>query len=235
MEVPPQAGHVHKHWDFSEQYRRMVEAAAERYGVPLEYRTLSVPLQDMRAGVLHLRPQREALLVNAAMRLHTLQDGSVVRSSPRDAALRAVHRLQPRVLVLAEKHVGLNGPFFLRRFGEALDFYSSLFEALDAGLERTSPARELFEKQMLGREIINVVACEGLERVVRNERQQQWHERMREVGFVPLPVPRCVRDSASHVLRKHSPNFNVKEDGCALVLSWKARSLLAVSGWRVAC
>jgi hypothetical protein len=47
---------------------------------------------------------------------------------------------------------------FLPRFMEALNYYSSVFESLDATLSRESRDRVNVEKQCLARDIVNIIA-----------------------------------------------------------------------------
>eukprot|EP00897_Mesotaenium_endlicherianum_P002839 jgi/Mesen1/2583/ME000164S01711 len=216
--------------------RRYLVAAAAEVGLPFEYTSLETRLETLRPEMLGLRAG-EALLVNGAMRFHTLTDGSVVRSSPRDAALRAIRQLEPRALVLGEKHVDQNGPFFLRRFSESLNFYSAVFDSIDAGMPAASAARHLFEKNVLGRDILNVVACEGLQRVARSEPLERWQERMRSAGFVAVPVKPGARAQLASTLEQypHEGWSIQEEDKGALILCWKGRPIVATSIWRPAC
>ena len=57
-------------------------------------------------------------------------------------------------------------PFF-PRFVEAYSYYSAVFESLDATLLRESQHRMNVEKQCLALDIVNIVACEGDERIER--------------------------------------------------------------------
>lgn len=53
------------------------------------------------------------------------------------------------------------------RFREVYDYYYALFDSLDATLPRESPDRMNVERQCLAREIVNILACEGPDRVER--------------------------------------------------------------------
>lgn len=53
------------------------------------------------------------------------------------------------------------------RFREVYDYYSALFDSLDATLPRESADRMNVERQCLAREIVNILACEGPDRVER--------------------------------------------------------------------
>ncbi|CAI7891966.1 unnamed protein product [Closterium sp. NIES-54] len=180
----------------------------------------------------------EALLVHGIMRLHLLPGGSVVRHSPRDAALRALRRLSPRVAVLGERHVDHDGPFFLRRLGEALPFYLSVFESMEAGLAppRLHSSRDFIEKAIIGRDIVNVVACEGSLRVVRSEPLGKWMSRMREASFAALPFSAHARHKVAAAMSQFPREFGVQEqDDGGLLMTFKGQPILAVGMWRIAC
>ena len=179
----------------------------------------------------------EVLFVNAAMRFHTLSDGSVVRHSPRDAALAAIRSLRPRMLVLAEKSMHTNDPFFLRRVSSAFDSFLPVFESIRESVPHDDdPSRRAFERLLVGREVVNVVACEGTQRVMRAEPVASWRGRMARGGFAPCELPRpAIWSTVMALLGSYSESYGLKEDGEALVLTWKEAQLLAVSGWRLAC
>jgi GRAS domain family len=47
------------------------------------------------------------------------------------------------------------------------NYYSAIFDSLDATLPRESADRMNVERQCLAREIVNIVACEGTDRIER--------------------------------------------------------------------
>ncbi|KAK6924259.1 Transcription factor GRAS, partial [Dillenia turbinata] len=74
----------------------------------------------------------------------------------------------------------------MRLFIEA--YNHAVFESLDAMLPRKSPDRINVEKQCLARDIVNVVACEGEERIERYEVAGKWRARMTMAGFTSCPL-----------------------------------------------
>jgi len=98
--------------------------------------------------------------------------------------------LRPLVMVINELDADLNNNFFLPRFREAVEWFSTVFDSLEAGLPRASPHRHNCERLYFARDIINVVACEGLSRAVRAEKMEAWQRRLREAG---LPAPAALR------------------------------------------
>ena len=50
---------------------------------------------------------------------------------------------------------------------EVYNYYSAVFDSLDATLPRESTDRMNVERQCLARDIVNIVACEGADRIER--------------------------------------------------------------------
>ena len=217
--------------DFN-QYKAQLISMASSLAIPFEYQALQTSLEKLTPEILQMR-KGEVLLVHGAMRFHTLSDGSVIRSSPRDAALKAIRKLEPRLFLLGEKHVDHNGPFFLKRFTDAIEYYNAVFESVDHHMPRDSELRHTFEQNLLGRDIINVVSCEGLQRISRCETLDQWRARMKDAGFVNWPLKQGTVTEVRKVLRKFMTGWDVVEEEGALLLAWRGKPLLATSTWRI--
>ncbi|RZB93347.1 Scarecrow-like protein 3 [Glycine soja] len=92
-----------------------------------------------------------------------------------ESFLYGLWKLQPKVMVITEQESNVNnGSSLTKRVGSALKFYSTLFDCLEASTSRTSERRSLMEKMLLGEEIRNIVACEGVERKERHEKLVTW-------------------------------------------------------------
>lgn len=50
---------------------------------------------------------------------------------------------------------------------EVYNYYSAVFDSLDATLPRDNTDRMNVERQCLARDIVNIVACEGADRIER--------------------------------------------------------------------
>lgn len=66
---------------------------------------------------------------------------------------------------------------------EALHYYSAMFASLDTMLPKYDTGRTKMEQFYFAEEIKNIVSCEGLARVDRHERVDQWHRHMSHAGF----------------------------------------------------
>ncbi|MQL93360.1 hypothetical protein Taro_025997 [Colocasia esculenta] len=207
---------------------RELEEHAEGLGLRLEFAAVDGSMEN-------LTPERfavaegEVLAVNSIFHLHR-----VVKESrgALNTALRAVHGLRPKVLVLVEQDAGHNGPFFLGRFMEALHYYAAVFDALDTMLPRYDTRRARVEQFHFGEEIRNIVSCEGPARVERHERLDQWRRRMSRAGFQQAPL-RMVEQARRWLVETGAcDGYTAAEEKGCLVLGWKGKPLVAASSWK---
>ncbi|RVW85070.1 Scarecrow-like protein 1 [Vitis vinifera] len=89
-----------------------------------------------------------------------MPDESVSTVNQRDQLLRMVKSLNPKLVTIVEQDMHTNTAPFFPRFVEAYNYYSSMFDSLDATLPRGSQDRVNVERQCLARDIVNIVACE---------------------------------------------------------------------------
>ncbi|KAL0326090.1 UNVERIFIED_CONTAM: Scarecrow-like protein 1 [Sesamum radiatum] len=174
----------------------------------------------------------EAAVVNFAFQLHHMPDESVSTVNLRDQLLRMVKSLKPKLVTVVEQDVNTNTAPFLSRFAEAYNYYSAVFESLDATLPRDSQDRMNVEKQCLARDIINVVACEGEERIERYEVAGKWRARMSMAGFSPCPISQNVNIEIRKLIKQYSDRYKVKEETGALHFGWEDKILIVSSAWR---
>ncbi|RDX57880.1 Scarecrow-like protein 3, partial [Mucuna pruriens] len=92
-------------------------------------------------------------------------------------------KLQPRVMVITEQESNVNGSTLTERVDKALDFYGALFNCLEATVSTTLVERIIMERTLLGEEIKNIVACEGVERKERHEKLETWIPRLELARF----------------------------------------------------
>ncbi|KAF6162368.1 hypothetical protein GIB67_005288 [Kingdonia uniflora] len=149
-------------------------------------------LEDVKPWMLQVN-QNEALAVNSIMQLHRVL-GSDPGPSPSpnlsrgglppiESLLGWIRSLNPKIVTVVEQEANHNQPEFLDRFTEALYYYSTMFDSLEAcALQPEKAVAELY----IQREICNVVCCEGSTRVERHEPLAKWRERLGQAGFSPL-------------------------------------------------
>lgn len=209
-----------------------MEKYCTRFGVPFEYHAIAKKLETIQLEDLKV-DKDEVLVVNCLLRLTNVPDDTVVVSSPRDKVLNLIKRLNPVLFVHGVLNGTHNAPFFVTRFKEALFHFSALFDMFDATVPRDDQYRMMYEKELLGRDAMNVIACEGTERVERPETYKQWQARNVRAGFRQLPLDReIMEDVRGYVGRAHNKDFVVDEDSNWMVQGWKGRIIYAISCWK---
>ena len=214
-----------------QQTGRRLAKYCERFNVPFEYNAIAQKWETIQVKDLKIN-RDEVLAVNCLNRCKNLLDETVVVNNPRDAVLNLIRKINPNIFVHAIVNGYYNAPFFVTRFREALFHFSSLFDMLDTNIACEDPMRLMFEKEFFGREAINVIACEGLERVERPETYKQWQVRKMRAGFRQLPMDREIMKKLRAKLKGGYHNdFVVDVDGHWMLQGWKGRILYASSCW----
>ncbi|KAK6230393.1 hypothetical protein QUC31_001911 [Theobroma cacao] len=209
---------------------RRLAALSEKFNIPVEFHGVPVFAPDITRGMLDVRPG-EALAVNFPLQLHHTPDESVDVNNPRDGLLRMVKSLSPKVTTLVEQESNTNTAPFLPRFIETLDYYLAMFESIDETLPRDRKERINVEQHCLARDIVNVIACEGKERVERHELFGKWKSRLTMAGFRQYPLSSYVNSVIRSLLRCYSKHYKLVEKDGAMLLGWKDRNLISASAW----
>ncbi|XP_064982825.1 chitin-inducible gibberellin-responsive protein 1-like isoform X1 [Musa acuminata AAA Group] len=209
---------------------KMLLGMSKKFSIPLEFKGLSVCGPEVTREMLDIRTG-EALAVNFTLQLHHTPDESVDVNNPRDGLLRLVKGLSPKVTTLVEQESNTNTTPFLTRFIETLDYYSAMFESIDATLKRDSKERIDVEQHCLAKDIVNIIACEEKDRVERHELLGKWRSRLSMAGFKPYPLSSYVNSVIKTLLSYYSNKYTAVEKDGALLLGWKTRNLISASAW----
>ncbi|BAT89891.1 hypothetical protein LR48_Vigan08g075000 [Vigna angularis] len=209
--------------------KRLAEIS-QTFNIPVEFHSVPVLAPYVTKDMLDIRPG-EALAVNFPLQLHHTADESVDMNNPRDGLLRLVKSLSPKVTTLIEQESNTNTTPFFNRFIETLDYYLAIFESIDVSLARKSKDRINVEQHCLARDIVNIVACEGKERVERHELLGKWKSRFTMAGFSQYPLSSYVNSVIRSLLRCYSEHYNLVEKDGAMLLGWKDRNLISASAW----
>lgn len=205
---------------------------AESCGVRFEFQPAAMSGCEVRLANLEIR-DGEALAVNAAYVLHHMPDESVSTTNHRDRLLRLIKSLSPKVLTLMEQESNTNTKTFYQRFCETLDYYTAMFESIDAAARpRDDRQRMRAEEQCVAKDVVNIIACEGDDRVERHELLGKWRLRLTMAGFEQIPLSSSVSNVVRDMLKEYSTNYRVAESSGALFLGWKSRALVTSSAWR---
>ncbi|KAI3993533.1 hypothetical protein MKX01_002546 [Papaver californicum] len=217
-----------------EETGRRLRSYAEKFHVPFEYHAIAQKWETIQLEDLNI-DKDELLVVNFLFRARNLLDETVILDSPRNAVLNLIRKMNPDVFIHGVLNGAFSSPFFVTRFREALFHYSSLFDVLDTNIPREHPERILVERDILGKEALNIIACEGSQRVERPETYKQWQVRNTRAGFLQLPLHKDIMKKAKEKVRSdYHKDFVVDADSQWMLLGWKGRILFALSSWRPA-
>ncbi|KAK7390535.1 hypothetical protein VNO78_25843 [Psophocarpus tetragonolobus] len=213
---------------------RRLAAYAEAFNVPFEYKAIAKKWDTIQLEELEI-DRDEFLVVTCFYRGKNLLDESVVVNSPRNNFLSLIRKINPKLFIHGITNGAFNAPFFVTRFREALFHYSSLFDMLETIVPREDWERMLIEKEIFGREALNVIACEGSERVERPESYKQWQAHILRAGFVQQSFAReTVKMAMEKVRGSYHKDFVIDEDSQWLLQGWKGRIIFSLSCWRPA-
>ncbi|ESQ32498.1 hypothetical protein EUTSA_v10004053mg [Eutrema salsugineum] len=204
---------------------------AKQFNVPFEFNSVSVSVSEVKPKDLGVRAG-EALAVNFAFVLHHMPDESVSTENHRDRLLRMVKSLCPKVVTLVEQESNTNTAAFLPRFMETMNYYAAMFESIDVTLPRNHKQRINVEQHCLARDVVNIIACEGADRVERHELLGKWRSRFEMAGFTPYPLSPLVNLTIKSLLANYSDKYRLEERDGALFLGWMQRDLVASCAWK---
>ncbi|KAG5537245.1 hypothetical protein RHGRI_024631 [Rhododendron griersonianum] len=215
-----------------EETGRRLATYCERFGVPFQFNAIAKKWDNINLDDLKIE-RDEVLVVNCLYRLRNVPDEMVGENCPRDGVLNLVRRINPDMFIHGVLNGASNAPFFISRFRETIRIASSLFDMFEATVPREDEGRRMYEKEVWGRDIMNVIACEDTERVERPETYKQWQIRNVRARFRQLPLNREILTELKGIVKVHyNKNFTVEEDGKWMLQGWKGRIMFALSCWK---
>ncbi|GER46380.1 GRAS family transcription factor [Striga asiatica] len=217
---------------------RRLARYAEAHGVPFEYKSVARAWGDVTRKDLEIRSGEEFVVVNLSERAKTLPDEmNAAFEKSRANVLELIREAKPDIFVQGVVNGSHGNSFFLSRFREALFHYSVVFDMLETtgGNGGGGAERMVVERDVIWKEVMNVVACEGWERVERPETYRQWHGRNVRAGFKQVALEKGLMGELERRLKGfyHKEHVIVEENRW-LLMSWKGRTLYALSFWRPA-
>ncbi|CAL1375429.1 unnamed protein product [Linum trigynum] len=209
---------------------------ANALNLPFEFHPVVDRLEDVRLWMLHVK-EGETVAVNCLFQLHkTLYDTNAVAMRDFLGLLKSAN---PIVVVVAEQEAEHNGLSLESRVCNSLKYYSAVFDSIDSGLPLESPVRMKVE-EMFAKEIRNIVACEGIDRLERHEKFGKWRSLLEQGGFRCNGLTEREFLQGQMLLRMYpSGSYGVLkqqqgQDGgslAALTLTWSEEPLYTVSAW----
>ncbi|CAN4125261.1 unnamed protein product [Withania somnifera] len=209
---------------------KRLSAISEKFNIAVEFHAVPAFAPEITRDMLDVRPG-VALAVNFPLQLHHSPDESIDVNNPRDGLIRMIKSLCPKIVTLVEQESNTNTAPFIPRFVEALDYYHAMFESIDVTLPKDRKERINVEQHCLARDIVNVIACEGKERVERHELLGKWKSRFMMAGFQQYPLSSYVNSVIKDLMKRYSEHYTLVEKDGAMLLGWKERNLISASAW----
>ncbi|KAK9186179.1 hypothetical protein WN943_026542 [Citrus x changshan-huyou] len=215
-----------------EETGHRLKCYSQRFGVPFEYNTIAQKWQNIQLEDLKI-DREEMTVVICLYRMRNLPDDTVVINSPRDAVLELIKKINPDIFIHGVVNGTYNAPFFLPRFREALFHFSTFFDMFESTVPREDQGRMIFEREIYGKDAMNVIACEGIERVERPETYKQWQARNLRAGFKQLELDKDILKTIRTLVKSNfHPDFVIDEAGEWMLQGWKGRLAYALSFWK---
>ncbi|XP_061955410.1 DELLA protein GAIP-like isoform X3 [Populus nigra] len=163
---------------------------------------------------LRRKREDEIVVVNWNFTLHKLlaQDGAT------EQVLSKVKDLGADIMVIVEKEANLNSPDLSERIEQSFQYYCTTFES-----RQTPSQTPALWEMYFWRQIGNVVACEGVDRVERIESFAHWQNRLSQAGFCPVPQQVDKFDEEFVIEENEGHNILLSRHGCPLAVAsvWK--------------
>ncbi|XP_057801350.1 scarecrow-like protein 9 [Salvia miltiorrhiza] len=215
-----------------EETGRRLARYAKQFKVPFEYNAIAKKWENIKIEDLKIE-KGEFLIVNSMYRAKNLLDETVLAESSRTMVLNLIRKVNPDLFIHGIVNGAYSAPFFVTRFREVLFHFSALFDMLETNVPRDQPERMLIERDIFGSEALNVIACEGWERVERPETYKQWQVRHLRAGFAQVPLNQWIMERAIYKVRTHyHKDFVIDEDSQWMLMGWKGRIIYAISCWK---
>ncbi|KAI3822189.1 hypothetical protein L1987_09774 [Smallanthus sonchifolius] len=213
---------------------------AEALNLEFEFHPVVDRLEDVRLWMLHVK-EGETVGVNCLLQLHKmLYDGT---GGALKDFLGLIRSTNPSVVVVAEQESEHNTVVLEKRVSNSLKYYSAIFDCIDSVFPLQNSNRIKIE-EAYGREIRNIIACEGLERIERHVGFDQWWKSMTELGgFTNVEINDKEFVQSQMILKMYhhpyGPNsFKVEKrraDGggaaTGITLTWSDQPIYTVSAW----
>lgn len=216
--------------DYTLKAGRRLSKYSERFNVPFEYNGIERRWETI--GIADLKiVEGETVAVTCMLQFERIADEEEGGNSTRSMVLSLIRDINPDIFVHFLVQASYNAASFKTRFRDAQFNYWTLFDILDTTLARDSKERLVVER-CFGMEMMNIIACEGSERVERAERYERWHFSSVRAGLQPVPLDReLVEQLRAELDTGYHPDFMIVEDGHWMLQGWKGRTLYAICCW----
>ncbi|XP_028789892.1 scarecrow-like protein 3 [Neltuma alba] len=237
---------IHENKEVLEQIGFQLIQEAERLNIPIHFYPIVSQLEKLCFEKLPLKPG-EPLAISSVLHLHSLlavddqiSPDSVLPPSPSQCVspkmrwfLSGLWKLRPRLMVITEQESDNNGPSLTDRLDKALNFYAALFDCLEANVSKAKAAeRIMLERMILGEELKNMIACDGVDRKERHGKFfKTWSPSLELAGFMRVPMDYEKMLQVTRPLQSYGSGYKLLDFNQCLFTCWNDLPLFSISAW----
>ncbi|KAK4265895.1 hypothetical protein QN277_026885 [Acacia crassicarpa] len=135
---------------------------------------------------------------------------------------------------MTEVEANHNSKSFVKRFTEALFYFSVFFDCVEESMEGDDPNRRVLESLFLRYGIRDIVAADGEKRKIRSVKIEVWRAFFGRFGMVEEELSMSSLYQAELVAKKFSSgnSCTFHMDGSSLLTGWKGTPLSSLSVWK---
>ncbi|CAL5415363.1 unnamed protein product [Camellia sinensis] len=203
---------------------------ADTINLPFFFKAVLVSdIKDLNEDVFEVEAG-EAIVVYSPWFLRTMTS----RPHRLEALIRVIRNLSPCVMVVTEIDANTDAPTFMDRFVEALFFYGSQFDCLEACINRCNPMRITNEAMYMKYGIHNTVTTEGEERTTRHMKVDAWSEFFGRFQMAEKELSSACFYQARLIVNKFACGSGCTFDmnGNCLLIGWKGTPISSLSAWK---
>nr|GMD55349.1 scarecrow-like protein 3 [Ipomoea batatas] len=215
--------------------------------MPFQFNPVNAHLRDLNFNSIVKVRSGEALAFISVLNLHVLlaeddridaqfglnkDSKNIKHCKHADEFLAKLCSLSPKLVMLVEQESNHNSQKLVDRFVEGLPYYSAMFDSINVAFKGDLCEERLLVEEMIGKEIENIVACDGLEREERHEKFANWMVRLGHVNFRPVRLWGDTMDDAIRFVESYGGDgYKISSQRGSLIIGWHDRPIYSVSGW----
>lgn len=174
--------------------------------------------------------EEETIAVYAKFALRAM----IPRPEELEGLMRVMRDLNPVVMVVTEVEANHNSKSFVKRFTEALFFFSAMFDCLESCMKREDANRLIVESLYMREGIRNIVGVGEGERKIRNVKIEVWRAFFGRYGMVEEKLSMSSLFQAEMVAKRFECGrfCTFEMNGNCLLCGWKGTPLHSLSVWK---
>ncbi|XP_028751723.1 DELLA protein RGL1-like [Neltuma alba] len=203
---------------------------AKSMNIPFSFYIVTVSdMHELKEELFELDGE-ETIAVYAMFALRPL----IAEADQLEAMMKVIRNLNPIVMVVTEVEANHNSKSFVKRFTEALFYFSAFFDCVEESMEGDDPNRTVLESLYLSYGIRDIVAAEGEKRKIRNVKIEVWRAFFERFGMVEGELSMSSLYQAELVAKRFAGGSfcTFDKNGTSLLCGWKGTPLYFVSVWK---